>query len=401
MPAVGNRGGATSGQGGSARALTRAIGASNNARVAASSRRVGWIALALLLIAGAGGGFLRWRAAKARRAGASAGGTAPGAPARARSAGRADAGTHGTPPAAAGRGGSYHTGTTFLLAKWGSNPGELGRKHDQESAPEAPMSAALAPNGDLLVLDQVNGRVARFKPDGTPAGSYPAGGDTNQDIITTPDGRTVVLDRLADKELSIFDADGKLLDTIPVGGGAINDPAGVTGVFSDGSGIYLEREHTEVVRVAGPDGSPDNARPTQPGRPSRDGLYYVWAARAGSPPEAARVRVFNRDAALVWERLAPLPHPILHILLLDTDKLGHLYLGALVAEENPTSHELTDQATVVLRIQLADGADAGMLVLPPNTSPDETFRELIVGDDGTIYQMLPSETGYTVTTYSF
>jgi hypothetical protein len=261
------------------------------------------------------------------------------------------------------------------------------------------MSLTVTRGGEILVLDQVNRRVQRFYPDGKLAGQVDVWSDTVQDLAVDERGNLLVLDRLARAELTVYGPDGQPRENIPVVGGPIREGGGVTGVFTDATGTYLEREHTETARVAGPDGRPDPQRPTEPGRPSRDGQYYLWAAIADREAGVATVRVFDRDARLVWARPVSFPRSIVHLLLLDSDRQGFLYVGGLVGFTAGT--ELTNLATVVLRLRLADGAPAGILMLPPNTSAEEVFRELVIGDDGAVYQMLPGENGLTVTRYDF
>src|SRR5262245_33049182 len=83
----------------------------------------------------------------------------------------------GEPSVAGGRGGAgaaakpglpaplrFASGRRVIDARWGSAPGQLGRRRGSEEAPEGPMSFAVGPGGDVLVLDQVNARVQRFGP---------------------------------------------------------------------------------------------------------------------------------------------------------------------------------------------------------------------------------------------
>jgi hypothetical protein len=303
------------------------------------------------------------------------------------------------PGAAGAADGGAAVGRIVVRGRWGAARGEFGHRPAQESNPEAPMSFVVGRGGALLVLDQVNGRVQRFNPDGTPTDEVHLGAETAQDLALDARGNLLVLDRLGKAELTAYGPDGQPREQIPVVGGPIAEGGAVTGLFTDPSGTYLEREHTETARVAGPDGKPDPARPTEPGRPSRDGRYYLWAAIADRIAGVANVRVFDRDASLLWGQPVAFPTSIVHLLLLDSDGRGFLYLGALVGEE--AGDELTNLTTIVLRLRLADGAPAGALALPPNQSAAEVFRELAVGDDGAIYQMLPGPEGLTITRYTF
>jgi hypothetical protein len=287
------------------------------------------------------------------------------------------------------------------LAPWGAEPGQVGRRGG-EGNPEGPMSLAVGAGGDLWVLDQVNGRLQRFRRDGTFDGKHDIGPDTAQDVLALPDGRLAVLDRLGEAEILLYDQAGALQGAVPLVGGPITEGGGVTGMFADANGLYVEREHTELVRVAGPDGKPDPDRPTDPGRPTRDGTMFLAAFLADARAGTAVIRAFDRDARLVWQRQATFPAQIIHLVLLDSDQRGHAYLGALVAREGPApDFELADAATIVVRLVQADGADAGSLRLPASDQADEVFRELVVTDEGELLQMLVTAEGVQVVRYEF
>lgn len=289
--------------------------------------------------------------------------------------------------------------TTLVKGRWGAAPGEFGRKRDPESAPEAPMSLAPGPKGQLLVLDQQNGRIQRFDAQGKPAGEVRVGADTFQDVAVDPKGNVLVLDRLADGEVAIYDAEGRPKGRVPVVGGPITEGGGVTGLFADERGVWLEREHGEVVRIADAEGRPDPNRPTQPGRPSRDGQLHLWARIASAPEGTVLVRAFDRDGQVRWQRRLGLERPIAHLLLLDTDRRGSAYLGALTGR--PTEEGLAEATIVVVRAGLADGQPTGRLVLPAPEVPEEMFRELSVTDDGEILQLLPRDDGMSVLRHVF
>ncbi|MBA3453282.1 MAG: hypothetical protein H0T42_09345 [Deltaproteobacteria bacterium] len=292
-------------------------------------------------------------------------------------------------------------GKLIARAGWGDGPGELGGRAANESNPEGPMSIIAVP-GALVILDQVNGRIARFGPDGTPLGSFPIGPDTAQDIAVGDDGRVAVLDRVTDGQLLLYDKDGQLIGQAPVVGGPLTESGGATGVFITGSGTYIEREHGEVVRVLGPTGQPDPDRGTLPGRPLRDGSGSVQALIGDKRTGQVTVRVFDPEADLVWQRTLRFPTSILSLVMLDSDRLGRAYVAAHVALESTTApYTLSSERIVVVRLEGATGADLGTLSLPPPPPADEAVRSLSVGDDGVIYQMLPGPGGVEIQAYSF
>lgn len=291
-------------------------------------------------------------------------------------------------------------GAIHLEARWGKGAAELGHKLGEE-APEGPMSLAVGRKGDLWVLDQVNSRIQHFDATGKLAGSIPVA-ETTQDLAIGPRGELYTLDRLGKSEVVAYDAAGRALARDAVVGGPIDEGGAVTGLFVDEDGVYLEREHTDSVKIGGGDGQFDAERPVAPGRPSRDGSAFLRAAigRRGSP--VVTVTVFGKDGTQRWQKPLAFPHGVLHLLLLDTDRRGHLFVGAEVADESPgPPHGLVNLEVVVLRLGLADGAAMGALELAASTRPEEILRELTVTDDGDVVQMLALDDGVRIASFRF
>ncbi len=292
-------------------------------------------------------------------------------------------------------------GTSIVKVGYGSGPGQLGARMANESNPEGPMSVIATPDG-LVVLDQVNGRIVRYGADGKPNGGFPIAPETAQDIALGPDGQIAVLDRVNDAQLLYYDKDGQLIGQTSVVGGPITEAGGTTAVFATPGGVWIEREHGETVRVLGPDGKPDETRGTMPGRPLRDGTGSVQALVVDKAAGTAQIRVYDPKANVVWNRPIRFPAPIFALVMLDSDRTGHVYLAAFLARESPDPpHDFLDQRIHVLRLQASDGADRGQLLLPPPHGSDESMRPLTVGDDGTIYQMTTSDAGVEIQSYRF
>jgi hypothetical protein len=163
--------------------------------------------------------------------------------------------------------------------------------------------------------------------------------------------------------------------------------------------VYVEREHGSVVRVASPTGEVDADRPELLGRPSRDGRSLLQAEilrRSG------RVMIRATDRAsgeLRWARPVELGAPILHVLMLDSDRHGRTYLAATLGRESSTG-QIVDEHLAVIRLA-ADGSPAGVLRLPPLTAAEESFRPITVDDDGVVFVMHGQESGLSVTRYTF
>ena len=291
-------------------------------------------------------------------------------------------------------------GAIHLDARWGNGAAELGHKLGEE-APEGPMSLAAGKKGDLWVLDQVNGRIQHFDAAGKLLGSI-AVADTTQDLALGPHGEIYTLDRLGKSEVVAYDAAGHATARDAVVGGSIDEGGAVTGLFVDEDGVYLEREHNDAVRIAGGDGQFDAERPIVAGRPSRDGSAFVRAAIGGRGSLTASVTVFGRDGKQRWQKPISFPHAVLHLVLIDTDRRGHLFVGAEVADEShEPPHGLMNLEIVVLRLGLADGAAMGALELAASTRPEEMLRELTVTDDGDVVQMLALDDGVRIASFRF
>jgi hypothetical protein len=287
------------------------------------------------------------------------------------------------------------------MGSWGSQSGQFGRRHDPESNPEAPMALAAGAGGELLLLDQVNRRVERYRG-GTRIGSIPLGGDTTQDVAIGSAGRVVLLDRLGDRGVAVYDADGKLLNELPLDQKSVGDSGSVTGVFADRDGIYVERDHGTVVRLGDAAGSRDRAPEELPGRPTRDGQLLISAAiadREGGQVAVSAIRRESRQPA--WSVTVPLGAPILYLLLLDSDPQGHIYIAASTGRESPEPpFTMLDEAIVALKLD-AGGAPRGRLLLPPLSEADETFRPLSIDDQGALLFMRATPDGLLVTRHLF
>ncbi len=286
--------------------------------------------------------------------------------------------------------------TVAVEGRWGSGPGELGRSGAADGNLEVPMAVAVS-GRDTLVLDQQNGRVQRFSG-GRVAGSFPAG-TAAQDLVALPGGGAAVLDRLGAATLTLLGEDGKVAATIPLVGGPIREGGAVTGVFADAEGVYVEREHRDVVRLADGRGRPDPARPTLWGRPTRDGKQLVRAALADRAAGTLTVSVASREnGAMDFATTVTLDGPILHLVLLDSDRHGRLYVAGAIGR--PGADGVTDERVAVVRLE-RDGSVSGRLSLPALPEADEIFRPLAVDDEGAIYELLPGTTGLSVVRFEF
>jgi hypothetical protein len=271
--------------------------------------------------------------------------------------------------------------SAMLAARWGSGRGELGRSRPQEGNPEGPMSFASA-GEDLLVLDQVNQRVVRYDARGAVKDTFDAS-PTTQDIAVGKDGTVALLDRLVDKTVRLVDARGRPIGSLSLPADRVPDPGLVTGVFVDGKDVYVEKEHGVLTRIGTTDGRPAEAAELT-GRPSKDGTLLLMAVL--SAPEArVTLNAFDRVlGSLRFARSIPFVRPVREVVLLDTDRRGTIYLG-VTAGKPPMVH--------VACLDPSDGRAIGRLSMPSSEVEEESFRDFVVADDGTIIASLRSEEG--------
>ena len=269
----------------------------------------------------------------------------------------------------------------LVIARWGSGRGELGRDRPQEGNPEGPMSLVLA-GRDLLVLDQVNGRLARYDDKGRLLSTSDAP-TTAQDIAVAKDGTVAMVDRLVGKSITLVDANGRKIGELPLS--RVPESGLVTGVMVDGKDVYVEKEHGALVLIGTTDGKPADEATELSGRPSKDGALLLTAGLSSKPQGRAYLNAFDRKAqALRFARTILFPRPSQAIVLLDSDAKGTIYLGVAAGDPGDAHVACLDPG---------DGHVLGRVVLPLSHTPEEAFRDFTVGDDGTIAFAVRTEDG--------
>lgn len=313
----------------------------------------------------------------------------PGAQ-RAKPAGTLAIGMDGKVPAAA----DETKGRNMFTAPWGAGPDQLGRDTPAEGNPMGPMSVALDGKGRVYVLDEVNRRIVRRGADGKPDGSFRMDLLAAQDMAVASDGSALVLDRFVDRQVVVYDSAGNPRGDLPIEGPGIEDVGTVTGVFVDGSDVYVEREHGPLVKVGDTSGQIAEPRTEIPGRPSRDGQSFLNAGITDA--QVGRVYVSAIDRATNEHRFTRelrLKTFVRAIVLLDSDLAGTIYFAAEV--------EPTDGPALVLLscLEPLKGTPVGGAVLPVNTLPEETFRDLAVQDEGGVVYSLRTDSGVSYIHY--
>jgi hypothetical protein len=280
---------------------------------------------------------------------------------------------------------------------WGGETlDQVGRVRPSEANPEGPMSFAVDGKGRIYVLDQVNGRIVRRGADGKPEVAIPIEAQAAQDLAVAEDGSAAVLDRFASKSVTLYDEKGAKVGEIPLKGEDLEETGLVTGVFVDGNDVYVEKEHGPLIKIGDKSGAPvgDGEQTEIPGRPSRDGLSFIKAGVIDPP--MGRVYVSSVERATMQHRFTRelrLEAPVQAIVLLDSDKSGMIYFAAQV-ERAPG-----DEVVFLTCLEPLKGVPVGTAVMPVNTLPEETFRDLVVLDGGGVIYSLRSETGVSYQKY--
>lgn len=284
-------------------------------------------------------------------------------------------------------------GAVFAQFGWGSGEGQLAHKRPDEANPEGPMSLAIDKRGNVMVLDQVNDRLVKLDKSGKVVGSTPLTVQGAQDITVAADGTTLVMDRIIDKSIAVIGPDGKQVGELPIEGKNLEEGGAATGVFTDGEDVYVEREHGDLVKVGTTSGKADTNREEVPGRPSRDGSAYLTAGI--SVPGEDRLYVGAIDKASRQQRFQReyrLGSAVLGLMLLDTDASGIIYVAALttVAVAGKSAEDARPMV-LLLCLDPLDGRPLGRAELPANMHADETFRELVVTDEGGVLYLYRSD----------
>jgi hypothetical protein len=263
------------------------------------------------------------------------------------------------------------------------------------------MALSVGRDGDLVIVDQANRRLQRFRA-GQMVSSVPLPNGAIQDLALTQDGRVAALDRLVDANVRVLDGSGAVAATLPLVAAGLREGASATALFVDANGIYVEREHASVVRLAAADGRDDGSHTELWGRPSRDGSQLLRAAifdrAAGDVNVTAHERASDAQA---FVRRVRFGGPILHVMMLDSDARGSIYVAVDVGRESDLPpHRIDDEHGELVRLSRA-GAPTGMLRIAPPDGTIETFRALTVADDGAVYQLIASDGGVEVVRWTF
>ena len=97
------------------------------------------------------------------------------------------------------------------------------------------------------------------------------------------------------------------------------------------------------------------------------------ALRFGTAERAKLIRAMTVNrATLVFERVVQLPTPVLHLVMLDSDRSGGFILPPLPRWKN-RRHRMAVRRSAVRGAAGRDGSERGRLKLPPLHGSDSHF----------------------------
>jgi hypothetical protein len=270
-------------------------------------------------------------------------------------------------------------GQVVVSTPWGSGPAELGRVDGDESDPVGPASLNVHPDGDIYVLDTVNGRIQVYG-DGRHKRSIPLPRGYWEDLVFAPGGQLVLLDRLLRRAVIFLDREGDILREVPVEGLGVPETAGITQLVSCPDGIWVQYEGNGCVRVALLDGSADPQRRMALGLPIMAGQEVLHGRISGEVTVTLYRGTMDHRKWTAFP--VPFKLPVSAINLVAADELGRIFLAAHLVERDPKPVEREE---VVVLDQ--GGRQLERFEIPVPTREHQVFRPLTVTRDGIVFAM--------------
>lgn len=261
------------------------------------------------------------------------------------------------------------------------------------------MSFTVDALGQTWILDQVNGRLVKVDRNGKQLGSVPLPVQAGQEVVTTADGKMLVMDRLVDKAVAVLGPDGKQLGELPIEGKGLEEGGASSGLFVDGEDVYVEREHGDSIRIGDTSGKVNPERPEVPGRPAGDGRTFLTAGIVDGASGAVTVTAIDRPSLQHrFTRQLVLGQRVFGLNALDADRSGIIYLGTILEAPGSTA-EVPQFAITLLCLDPLDGRPLAASQIPANSTPEETFRELQVLPEGGVLFLARTAQGAQLVRY--
>jgi len=264
----------------------------------------------------------------------------------------------------------------------GTGPGQFGLQGNPAREDEdalGPPSFAVAPQGGLLVLDVLNGRLQRFDARGRFLTSFPiarAGAEPvfESDVAASEDGAIFLVTEGDNPTLTPVDPAGKVL----LSGALPPSFRGVDQILAGkGRPTFLMLNGQSVRAELGWGGI--RAEGPRPGLPAGD--VYVQVERAGR--WSALVRFAAADGRVRRTVNLRSAIPIARVRLVGVNRRGDVVIAV---DRHDGSDDDATRAEVLLVSLTAQGQIAGSVVVPPGDRR-WLFREFALAPDGSVIQM--------------
>jgi hypothetical protein len=261
----------------------------------------------------------------------------------------------------------------------GAGPGEVTIRRPiegVEGAPGGPSAFAVGPRGELLVADQLAGRVVRLGRRGEPLSPLPAWGV--EDVAFGPDGDVFAWTR-ATSTVTRFSEDGQELTAIEVP----RTLRWVTGFTTwPGGGLGLHTAYQESAPLDAQDLRQELAE----GVPGPGGERYRTVRRDG----VASIEVLSPDAGAAPLRIAV---PV-RTRVGSLELVGATGDGEIVVDVQDVTGGAPVRVERAVRRYGPDGSPRGEVRVPRGLYAPAHALEL--GPDGTVYALVPTLDGVEV-----
>lgn len=277
-------------------------------------------------------------------------------------------------------------GKIIVRAGWGSGPGQLG-KLDEASRP-GPMDLAVADDGTLHVLDQVNRRIQRFTPAGASWPPLPLSAQTAEYIALSNQGVWVLSyeRQSAGHILELVGRSGVHKRQALAAGTDL-----ITGLFSDGEQVWIEQRHDRLTKVW----PVKKAGQAVLGRPNRGepGQHLLAARDAEGGVLLAGVIPMEGTFPMVTFKPAD-GAEIVAIEGLRSDKAGRVYLALKLADRiTSPGQDWVDVRRVC--VVYRPGARPIIVEMAAELATDMN-NYLAVGPGGGLFQLHTTEAGVLI-----
>jgi len=272
-----------------------------------------------------------------------------------------------------------------VRASWGVEEGAYRR--EMQGSDLGPLALAADPEGGVVVLDTVGGRIYRYDDDGAQREMISTAVETADDLVMLDDGSLglLVYRRTPSPHYDVLvrarDGEWAQPRTVPA---EVTLP---TGLLADGTRLYVEQRHGWLVST---DGSPRLW-----GRPSGANILRARRETDGSVLLEAR----DRMVSATWSRQLRFPWRVTEILALDSSMPYLAIVVRHIEDESEAEGHVPAHETWLIAFA-HDGTALGRVRLVDERITD-AVRPFSLSPAGDIYELLTEEAGVTVLRHRF